>query len=89
MSASEVDLLAEAAAKTRSGEGRRIRKLIGVPQAAVAREIGTSQAAISHWEAMPPRRIPRGDVAIRYALGLRRLERRAKSLTATAKAGNQ
>jgi transcriptional regulator with XRE-family HTH domain len=80
----EIDLLAEAAAKTRSGEGRRLRELIDIPGAVIAREIGVHRSALSHWEASPPRRIPRGETAIRYALVLRRLERCAKALNVTA-----
>ena len=48
----------------RSGEGRRVRVSAGVSQAAVAKAVGVSPAAVAHWETR--HRTPQGDRAARY-----------------------
>jgi transcriptional regulator with XRE-family HTH domain len=49
----------------RSGRGARIRRVAGVTQAQLAREIGVDPMTVSRWER--GERVPRDAQAIRYA----------------------
>jgi DNA-binding transcriptional regulator YiaG len=57
----------------RSGRARAIRVEAGVSQAEVARDVATSQSALSLWER--GRRVPTGDASLRWLAVLDELER--------------
>ena len=65
--------LAELRRSLRSGEAKKIRQDAAVSQSEMARDIGVTPGAFSHWESGT--RTPTGDAAIRYLRLLRRLQR--------------
>lgn len=55
----------------RSGKGARIRRVAGITQAQLARELGVTSTSISRWER--GERVPRDPQAARYAQVLKTL----------------
>ena len=55
----------------RSGRGARIRRVAGITQAQLARELGVTSTSISRWER--GERVPRDRQAARYAQVLKTL----------------
>lgn len=59
---------------SRTGAYRTIRKRFGITIATVAEAVGVSKVSIGHYET--GRRVPSGDVAIRYGQFMEELDRR-------------
>ena len=56
-----------------TGRAREIRVAAGVSLSEMAADVGVTDASIAGWERVPPRFLPRGENAVRYALILDRL----------------
>jgi DNA-binding transcriptional regulator YiaG len=68
---SEIELIAEARAAVRTGQGAAIRRALDLKQADIARACEVDCASVSRWEAGT--RLPGASAAVRYGLVLRRL----------------
>ena len=77
MRARDVVAISRARALAASGQAREIRVRAGVSQAEMAKAIGVDPSSVTHWENR--RRIPRGDVALKYGRLLDRLAGESES----------
>ena len=72
---SDLELISYARRAAANGDARQIREDALLSQSDLARTIGTTPATVSRWEA--GKRVPWGDMAVRYARVLTMLKKPA------------
>lgn len=76
----DIDILLKLYADLRSGRARDLREAGELTHALIGKNVGVGASAISHYEC--GRRLPRGDVALKYGRLLERIAKRLESAEA-------